>query len=84
MTKRPQPSTSYQSYDLYDDDHHQFDDLFNEEEEEVVAPLKCTCKACNTHPKRVPPPFSTDVKLSKKLVSKKETVSNYSQMHNNL
>ena len=38
--KRPQqqPSTSYQSDDLYDDDYDpQLDDLFNYEEEEVVA-----------------------------------------------
>ena len=79
MTKRPQPSTSCQSYDLYDDDHHhQFDDLFDDEEEEVVAPPKHTHKAHNACPKHVLPPFSTNVKLSKKLVSKKETVSNSS------
>ena len=83
-----QPSTSYQSDDLYDDDYDpQLDDLFDYEEEEVVTqgsapggppPPKHVCKGRTPHSRHLLAPFNADVKLSKKLASKKETVSNSS------
>ena len=74
MAKRDIPSTFY---DLFSDLDMKDDYLEEEEEEEEVAqpPLpKCTCKACMVN-------YPCDVKLAKKLSSKKESVSK-SHMYN--
>ena len=66
MTDRNKPSTSY---DLFDDADHD-DEYLEEEEEEVVLPSpKHTCNGCTR------PVYVSDVRLSKKIMSKKETVS---------
>ena len=68
MAKRGIPSTSYDLFSALD---HDDDYLEGEEEEEVDPPPKCTH---NTHTKPALP-YPSDVRLSKKLPSKKETVS---------